>query len=193
MNMKKILLLVGDFTEDYEAILPFQLLQTVGYKVDAVCPDKKDGDIVKTAIHDFVGDQTYSEKQGHNFMINKTFDEINVEEYDGLYISGGRSPEYLRLNDKVIEIVKYFLKENKPLGAVCHGPQILVATGMLEGRKLTAYPTVKPEIIAAGGEFVDVEGDKAVVDNNLVTSQSWAAHISIMKGFLQVLGAKVEI
>lgn len=193
MNMKKILLLVGDFTEDYEAILPFQLLQTVGYKVDAVCPDKKDGDIVKTAIHDFVGDQTYSEKQGHNFMINKTFDEINVEEYDGLYISGGRSPEYLRLNDKVIEIVKYFLKENKPLGAVCHGPQILVATGMLEGRKLTAYPTVKPEIIAAGGEFVDVEGDTAIIDGNLVTSQSWAAHISIMKGFLQVLGAKVEI
>lgn len=193
MNMKKILLLVGDFTEDYEAILPFQLLQTVGYKVDAVCPDKKDGDIVKTAIHDFVGDQTYSEKQGHNFMINKTFDEINVEEYDGLYISGGRSPEYLRLNDKVIEIVKYFLKENKPLGAVCHGPQILVATGMLEGRKLTAYPTVKPEIIAAGGEFVDVEGDTAIIDGNLVTSQSWAAHISIMKGFLQVLGAKVKI
>ena len=191
--MKKILLLLGDFTEDYEAILPFQLLQTLGYEVDAVCPGKKSGEVVKTAIHDFLGDQTYCEKQGHNFMLNKSFDEVEVKEYDGLYISGGRSPEYLRLDEKVLEIVKYFLKEDKPLGAVCHGPQILIATGMLKGRKLTAYPSVKPEIIAAGGEFVDVEGDVAIIDGNLVTSQSWAAHISIMKGFLKVLGAKVEI
>lgn len=191
--MKKILLLLGDFTEDYEAILPFQLLQTLGYEVDAVCPGKKSGEVVKTAIHDFLGDQTYCEKQGHNFMLNKGFDEVDVKEYDGLYISGGRSPEYLRLDEKVLEIVRYFLKEDKPLGAVCHGPQILIATGMLKGRKLTAYPSVKPEIIAAGGEFVDVEGDTAIIDGNLVTSQSWAAHISIMKGFLKVLGAKVEI
>ncbi len=191
--MKKILLLLGDFTEDYEAILPFQLLQTLGYEVDAVCPGKKSGEVVKTAIHDFLGDQTYCEKQGHNFMLNKSFDEVDVKEYDGLYISGGRSPEYLRLDEKVLEIVRYFLKEDKPLGAVCHGPQILIATGMLKGRKLTAYPSVKPEIIAAGGEFVDVEGDTAIIDGNLVTSQSWAAHISIMKGFLKVLGAKVEI
>ena len=191
--MKKILLLLGDFTEDYEAILPFQLLQTLGYEVDAVCPGKKSGEVVKTAIHDFLGDQTYCEKQGHNFMLNKSFDEVEVKEYDGLYISGGRSPEYLRLDEKVLEIVKYFLKEDKPLGAVCHGPQILIATGMLKGRKLTAYPSVKPEIIAAGGEFVDVEGDTAIIDGNLATSHSWAAHISIMKGFLKVLGAKVEI
>ena len=191
--MKKILLLLGDFTEDYEAILPFQLLQTLGYEVHAVCPGKKSGEVVKTAIHDFLGDQTYCEKQGHNFMLNKSFDEVDVKEYDGLYISGGRSPEYLRLDEKVLEIVRYFLKEDKPLGAVCHGPQILIATGMLKGRKLTAYPSVKPEIIAAGGEFVDVEGDTAIIDGNLVTSQSWAAHISIMKGFLKVLGAKVEI
>lgn len=186
--MKKILLLVGDFTEDYEAMVPFQLLQTLGCEVDAVCPDKKEGEVVKTAIHDFLGDQTYTEKQGHNFMLNKSFDKINVNEYDGLYISGGRSPEYLRLDERVLDIVKHFLKENKPLGAVCHGPQILVATGMLKGRKLTAYPTVKPEIISAGGEFVDVEGDVAITDGNLVTSQSWAAHISIMKAFIKVLG-----
>lgn len=191
--MKKILLLVGDFTEDYETIVPFQLLQTLGYEVDAVCPDKKEGDIIRTAIHDFEGEQTYSEKRGHNFTLNKSFDEIRIEEYDGLYISGGRSPEYLRLNDRVIEIVEYFLKNDKPLGAVCHGPQILVATNLLKGRKLTAYPTVKPEIIAAGGEFVDVEGDNAVIDGNLVTSQSWAAHTSIMKGFLKILGAEINI
>ena len=191
--MKKILLLVGDFTEDYETMVPFQLLQTLGYEVDAVCPDKKAGDIIRTAIHDFEGEQTYSEKRGHNFMINKSFDEVKIDEYDGLYISGGRSPEYLRLNKQVVDMVSYFLKENKPLGAVCHGPQLLVATGLLKGRKLTAYPSVEPEITAAGGEFVAVEGDVAVTDGNLVTSQSWAAHISIFKAFLKVLGAKVEI
>lgn len=191
--MKKILLLLGDFTEDYETIVPFQLLQTLGYQVDAVCPEKKEGDVIKTAIHDFEGDQTYTEKRGHNFMLNKSFDEVKVEDYDGLYISGGRSPEYLRLNEKVIDIVKYFMENNKPLGAVCHAPQILVATKLLKGRKLTAYPTVEPEITAAGGEYVDVQGDTAVVDGNLVTSQSWAAHISIMKAFLKVLGAEVRI
>lgn len=186
--VRKILLMVGDFTEDYEVIVPFQLLQTLGFQVDAVCPYKRDGDFIKTAIHDFEGDQTYTEKRGHNFRINKTFSEIKLDEYDGLYISGGRSPEYLRLNKKVIEIVKYFMDTNKPVGAVCHGPQILVSTKCLKGRSLTAYPTVKPEIISAGGKFVDVEGDKAVIDGNLVTSQSWAAHVSIMRGFLKLLG-----
>lgn len=191
--MKKILLLVGDFTEDYETMVPFQLLQTLGYQVDAICPDKKAGDIIKTAIHDFEGDQTYSEKRGHNFMLNKTFDDVNVEDYDGLYISGGRSPEYLRLNQKVVDMVAYFLKENKPLAAVCHGPQLLTATGLIKGRKLTAYPAVGPEMVAAGAEFIPIDGDGAVTDGNLVTAPSWAAHVSIFKAFLEVLGAKVEI
>lgn len=191
--MKKILLLVGDFTEDYETMVPFQLLQTLGYQVDAICPDKKAGDIIKTAIHDFEGDQTYSEKRGHNFMLNKTFDDVNVEDYDGLYISGGRSPEYLRLNQKVVDMVAYFLKENKPLAAVCHGPQLLTATGLIKGRKLTAYPAVEPEMVAAGAEFIPIDGDGAVTDGNLVTAPSWAAHVSIFKAFLEVLGAKVEI
>lgn len=189
--MKRVLLLAGDFSEDYEVIVPFQLLQTLGYEVDAVCPGKKEGDYIKTAIHDFEGYQTYTEKQGHNFVLNKSFDEVKVEEYDGLYISGGRSSEYLRLNEKVLDIARYFLKANKPLGAVCHGPQILAATGLLKGRKLTAFPTVKPEILLAGAEYVDVEGDKAVIDRNLVTSQSWAAHVSIMRAFTKILGAKV--
>lgn len=191
--MKKILLLVGDFTEDYETMVPFQFLQTLGYQVDAICPEKKAGNVIKTAIHDFEGDQTYSEKRGHNFMINKNFDDVNVEEYDGLYISGGRSPEYLRLNQKVVDMVAYFLKENKPLAAVCHGPQLLTATGLLKGRKVTAYPAVGPEMVAAGAEFVPIDGDGAVTDGNLVTAPSWAAHVSILKGFLEVLGVKVEI
>lgn len=191
--MKKILLLVGDFTEDYETMVPFQLLQTIGFQVDAVCPGRKAGEVIPTAIHDFEGFQTYTEKRGHNFALNKSFDEVNPEEYDGLYISGGRSPEYLRLDPKVLEIVSWFLKNDKPLGAVCHAGQLLVATGLLEGRKLTAYPSVAPEIKAAGGTYIDVEGDQAITDGNLVTSQSWAAHISIFKAFLKVLGVKIEL
>lgn len=188
--MKKILLLVGDFAEDYEVIFPFQLLQTVGFKVDAVCPNKKEGETIATAIHDFEGFQTYTEKRGHNFMLNKTFDEVDVSEYDGLYIAGGRAPEYLRLNKDVLELVRYFIKNNLPLGAVCHAPQILAATGMINGRRLTAFPTVEPEITAAGGKYVDVDGDVCIVDNNIVTSQSWAAHTSIMSEFLKLLGLR---
>lgn len=191
--MKKILLLVGDFTEDYETMVPFQLLQTLGYQVDVICPDKNAGDVIKTAIHDFEGEQTYSEKRGHNFTINKNFEDVKIDEYEGLYISGGRSPEYLRLNQKVVDMVAYFLKENKPLAAACHGPQLLTATGLLKGRKVTAYPAVGPEMIAAGAEFVPIDGDGAVTDGNLVTAPSWAAHVSIFKAFLEVLGAKVEI
>ncbi len=191
--MKKILLLVGDFTEDYETMVPFQLLQTIGFQVDAVCPGRKAGEVIPTAIHDFEGFQTYTEKRGHNFVLNKSFNEVKPEDYDGLYISGGRSPEYLRLDPKVIEIVSWFLKNNKPLGAVCHAGQLLTATGLLEGRTLTAYPSLAPEIKLAGATYVDVQGDQAVTDGNLVTSQSWAAHISIFKAFLKVLGVKIEL
>lgn len=190
---KKVILLLGDYTEDYEAMVPFIFLKTLGYIVHAVCPKKKAGEIVKTAIHDFEGDQTYSEKRGHNFTLNMDFDKLNLEEYDGLYISGGRSAEYLRLDSNVVNMVKYFLENNKPLAAICHGPQILVATGLLKNRNLTAYPTVKPEIEACGGNFIPVEGDKAIVDNNLVTSQSWAAHTSILSEFIKILGIKIEI
>ncbi|WP_143315349.1 DJ-1/PfpI family protein [Clostridium sp. HBUAS56017] len=190
---KKILLLLGDYTEDYETMVPYILLKTLGYEVHTVCPDKKAGDYVKTAIHDFEGDQTYTEKRGHNFVLNKDFTEVCLGDYDGLYISGGRSPEYLRNNEDVVNIAKYFLTNSKPIAAICHGPQILVATGMLRGRKLTAYPSVAPEIRACGAEYIEVQGDNAVVDENLVTSPSWAAHTSILSEFLILLGAKIKL
>jgi len=191
--MKKLLFLTGDFTEDYETMVPFQMLEMVGYEVHAVCPDKKKGDTIKTAIHDFEGDQTYSEKPGHNFTLNYSFDEVDVTNYSGLVIAGGRAPEYLRLNKKIIEIVKYFFANNLPVAAICHGIQILTAADVVRGRKLTAYPAVGPEVTLAGGIFQSIPVTGAYVDGNLVTSPAWPAHPSFIREFLKVMGAKIEI
>lgn len=183
----KILMLVGDFVEDYEVMVPFQSLQIFGNIVHAVCPGKKKGDKIKTAVHDFEGDQTYTEKLGHNFEINFPFDEVKNEEYDGLLIPGGRAPEYLRLNEKVIDIVNYFLDKNKAIGAICHGIQILSCTNRLSNRRLTSYPACSPEIKLSGGEFVDIGIDEALVDGNLVTAKAWPAHPEWLRKFLDVL------
>lgn len=191
--MKKILFLTGDFTEDYETMVPFQMLQMVGYEVHAVCPNKKKGDTIKTAIHDFEGDQTYSEKPGHLFVLNYSFDDVILSDYKGLVIAGGRAPEYLRLNKKVIELVKYFFSNDIPVAAICHGIQILTAANVVKGRKLTAYPAVGPEVTIAGGEFQDIPVDEVFVDGNLVTSPAWPAHPSFIRAFLKIMGAHIEI
>lgn len=192
--MKKILVLAGDYVEDYEVMVPFQMLKMVGYVVDAVCPGKKPGDTVKTAVHDFEGDQTYSEKRGHNFAINCDFDTIKVDDYAGLVIPGGRAPEYLRLNPALIEIVQKFHKANKPIAAICHGPQILAAAGTLKGKKCTAYPAVKPEVTGAGATWVEPSAgaDNAVVDGNLVTAPAWPAHPAWMAKFVEILGGTLK-
>ena len=190
---KKILELCGDFTKDYETMVPFQALSMLGYDVDAVCPDKKAGDTVPTAVHDFLGEQTYTELRGHNFGINKDFDGVDTADYDGLFITGGRAPEYIRLNPRVIEIVREFFRDGKPVAAICHGPQILTAAGVLEGKKATCYPAVGPDIGLAGGEYVDVPADQAVVDGNLVTAPAWPGNTAILQGFVKLLGAEVKI
>jgi protease I len=188
---KKILFLVGDYVEDYEVMVPFQTLLTVGHTCHAVCPGKSAGDKVRTAIHDFEGDQTYSEKPGHNFALNASFAEIKPEQYDALVIPGGRAPEYLRLNPRVLEIVRHFAEAKKPIAAVCHGPQILAAAGVLEGFACSAYPAVGPDVTQAGGKFVDIPVDKAHADGNLVTAPAWPAHPDWMAKFLAVLGTKI--
>ena len=172
MGPRKILMLVGDFVEDYEAMVPFQILTMVGHEVLAVCPGKKVGQTVRTAVHDFEGDQTYSEKRGHNLALTATFDEIDPETCDALVIPGGRSPEYLRLDERVLEMVRSFASEGKPIASICHGMQLLVAAGVLRGRRCTAYPAVKPEVLAAGGEWVEPNEtlSDACVDGNLVTA-----------------------
>jgi protease I len=189
---RKILMLVGDFVEDYEVMVPFQALQAVGHTVHAVCPGKKAGEKVRTAIHDFEGDQTYSEKRGHDFALNATFDEVKAADYDALVISGGRAPEYLRLDEKLLDAVRHFFDEDKPTAAICHGAQILTAAGVVEGRRVSAYPAVGPEVTLAGGEYAAIDIDDAVTDGNLVTAPAWPAHPAWISQFLTVLGTRIE-
>ena len=185
----KILLLAGDFVEDYEIMVPFQALQMVGHTVHAVCPEKKSGEKVRTAIHDFEGDQTYSEKPGHNFALNATFDEIKPENYDALLIPGGRSPEYLRLNKRVLEIIRYFDSADKPIAAVCHGPQLLAAARVIAGKRVNSYPACAPEVELAGATFVSLAVTDAITDGKLVTAPAWPAHPAWLAQFLTVLEA----
>lgn len=194
MAAKKILMLVGDFVEDYEAMVPFQILTMVGHAVDTVCPGKKKGETVKTAVHDFVGDQTYAELPGHRFAVTATFEEVKPGDYDALCIPGGRAPEYLRLNGRVIELVQSFDKARKPIAAICHGPQILAAAGVLKDRKMIAYPACAPECTAAGGKFGELAPGltNALTDGHLVTAPAWPAHPDWMRQFLKLLGSKVE-
>jgi protease I len=192
MAKKKILMLAGDYVEDYEIIVPFHALQMVGHTIHAVCPGKKSGEFVSTSIHDFEGDQTYTEKRGHNFALNATFDQVKPEEYDALMIPGGRAPEYIRMNARVLDIVRYFMKENKPVAAICHAPQVLAAAGVLKGRRCSSYPATSPDVTLAGGTYVDVGMAEAVVDGNLVTGPAWPALHSWLAKFLTVLGTKIE-
>jgi protease I len=193
MAAKKILFLVGDYVEDYEIMVPFQALAAVGHDVTAVCPDKSAGDSVRTAIHDFEGDQTYSEKPGHNFALNGTFADVNAEDFDALVIPGGRAPEYIRLNEKVLDIVRHFFDTNKPVAAVCHGAQVLAAAGVLDGRECSAYPACGPDVTRAGGRYQNISVDAAHVEGNLVTAPAWPAHPAWIGKFLGVLGTKIEL
>lgn len=193
MSAQKILMIVGDFVEDYEVMVPFQMLLMVGHDVHVVSPGKKPGETVATAIHDFEGHQTYSEKRGHNFLINADFAAVDPAAYDGLVIPGGRSPEFLALDEQVLEIVRHFAKENKPLAALCHGPQVLVAAGVVKGRSCTAYPSVRPDLELSGATWVNTNEtfSNAHVDGNLVTAPAWPAHPAFIREFLKVLGTTI--
>jgi protease I len=192
MAAKTILMLVGDYVEDYEVMVPFQALQMAGHTVHAACPNKKSGESVRTAIHDFEGDQTYSEKPGHNFALNADFDSVEGEDYDALVVPGGRAPEYLRLNEDVLAIVRHFAETGKPIAAICHGAQILAAAGVLKGKCASAYPAVGPEVNASGGTYQDIGMTEAHVDGNLVTAPAWPAHPAWLAAFLKLLGTTIE-
>lgn len=189
---KKILMLVGDFGEDYETMVPFQALSMVGHTVHAVCPDKRAGDWVMTAIHDFDGYQTYSEKPGHRFSLNADFTQVKGEDYDALVVPGGRAPEYLRMNREVIALVQHFAKASKPIAAICHGAQLLAAAGVIRGKKVSAYPACAAEVELAGASYAEIAVDQAVTDGNLVTAPAWPAHPAWLAQFLKVLGTRIE-
>jgi protease I len=193
MPTKRVLILTGDFVEDYEVMVPFQALSAVGYMAHVVCPEKKAGDKIRTAVHDFEGDQTYTEKPGHNFALNATFAEVQAADYEALVVPGGRAPEYIRLNPAVLKIVRDFDAARKPIGAICHGLQLLAAAGILKGRSCTAYPACSPEIALAGGEYVAVPIDAVHVDGHLITAPAWPAHPAWIAALLKALGAKITI
>ena len=193
MAARKILMLVGDYAEDYETMVPFQTLLAVGHTVHAVCPDKKAGDSIATAIHDFEGQQTYSEKRGHNFALNASFADVKAADYDALVIPGGRAPEYLRLNPAVLDIVRHFFAASKPVAAICHGAQLLAAAGVLAGRQCSAYPACRAEVELASGRYADIAIDGAVTEGNLVTAPAWPAHPAWMAQFLKLLGTRIEL
>ncbi|MFB6080731.1 MAG: DJ-1/PfpI family protein [Haloferacaceae archaeon] len=188
MSGQQILELAGDFVEDYEVMVPYQALEMVGHEVDSACPETDAGDVVKTAVHDFRGDQTYLETRGHDFRIDATLESIDPADYDALVVPGGRAPEYLRTYDSVLETVRHFFEADKPVAALCHGPQILAAAGVLDGREITSYPAVRPEVEAAGCSWVD----GVVRDGNLVTGQAWPDHAEWLAAFLDVLGTRIE-
>lgn len=189
---KKILMICGDYCEDYETMVPYQTLLAIGHTVHAVCPGKKAGNSIATAIHDFEGDQTYSEKRGHNFALNASFDDVNASHYDALVIPGGRGPEYLRMNDAVIALVRHFFSTNKPVAAVCHGAQLLAGARVLEGRLCSAYPACRAEVELAGGRYADIPIDQAVTDGNLVTAPAWPAHPAWLSQFITLLGTRIS-
>lgn len=193
MTAPKLLMLVGDYAEDYETMVPFQALQMLGYVVHAVCPGKKAGQFVRTAIHDFEGDQTYSEKPGHNFVLNHDFAQVRAEDYAGLLVPGGRAPEYLRLNEQVLALVRAFDQAGKPIAAVCHGAQLLAAAGILNGRECSAYPACAPEVRLAGGRYVEIAVDQAHVQGNLVSAPAWPAHPQWLARFVALLGARITL
>ncbi|MGK5006154.1 DJ-1/PfpI/YhbO family deglycase/protease [Polaromonas sp. Y254_3_2_2] len=193
MAAKKILFLTGDFAEDYETMVPFQALLMLGHTVHAVCPGKKSGETIKTAIHDFEGDQTYTEKPGHLFTLNASFDEIDPADYDAVMIAGGRAPEYLRLNEKVIAAVRHFAGAGKPVAAVCHGAQLLAAADVIRGKRISAYPACAPEVKLAGGTYADIAVTDAVTDGQFVTAPAWPAHPAWLAQFVKLLGTEIHL
>ncbi len=192
MPGKKILMIVGDFGEDYEVMVPYQALQMVGHTVDAVCPDKAAGEQIRTAIHDFEGDHTYTEKPGHNFTLNASFDDIDPAAYDALVVPGGRAPEYLRLNEAVLNMVRHFAEAGKPIAAICHGAQLLAAAGVIRDKSVSAYPACAPEVAHAGGTYADIAIDGAITHGALVTAPAWPAHPDWLAQFLTVLGTTIQ-
>lgn len=192
MAAKKILIIVGDYVEDYEIMVPFQALLAVGHTVHAVCPGKVAGGSVRTAIHDFEGDQTYSEKPGHNFALNASFEQISAAGYDALVIPGGRAPEYLRRDPRVLSIIRHFAETGKPIAAICHGAQLLTAADVVRGKRVSAYPACAPEVTQAGGAYMEIALDGAITDGNLVTAPAWPAHPAWLAQFLAVLGTRIE-
>ncbi|WP_396667383.1 DJ-1/PfpI family protein [Microbacterium sp. R86528] len=178
----KILIITGDAAETLEVFYPLHRLQEAGYEVHIGAPEKRK---LQFVVHDFVDDfDTYTEKPGHTWNADIALADVNPADYVAIVVPGGRAPEYLRNNEEAKRIVRYFFEKNNPVAATCHGPLLLAAAGVLEGRTSAAYPELAIDVEVVGGVF---ENGGAVVDGNLVSSRAWPDNGTWMKAFLEVL------
>ncbi|RRH69278.1 DJ-1/PfpI family protein [Falsigemmobacter faecalis] len=192
MPAKSILMLCGEFTEEYEIFVFQQGMEAVGHTVHVVCPDKKKGEMIQTSLHDFEGHQTYIERFGHLAEINKTFSEINPDDYDAVYCAGGRGPEYIRTDKRIQALVRHFHEAQKPIFTICHGVQILIAVdGVVRGKRVAALGACEPEVTLAGGTYVDVLPHEAIVDGTMVSAKGWTGLAAFMRECLKVLGTEI--
>lgn len=193
MPGKKILMLCGEFTEEYEIFVYQQAMEAVGHTVHVVCPDKRAGDTIATSLHDFEGHQTYTEKPGHAVLINKTFAEIRGDDYHAVYCPGGRGPEYIRTDKRIQTLVRHFHETRKPIFTICHGVQILVAVdGVVRGKRVGALAACEPEVTLAGGIYVDLSPTEALVDGTMVSGKGWTALAAFIRECLNVLGTEIR-
>ncbi|HET7715423.1 MAG TPA: DJ-1/PfpI family protein [Bauldia sp.] len=193
MAGKKILMLVGDFTEEYEIFVFDQAMEAVGHEVDIVCPDKKAGELLHTSLHDFEGHQTYTEKLGHIHHVTKTFSKVDPADYDAVYIAGGRGPEYIRIDKRVQSILRHFHEHDKPIFTICHGVQVLMAVPeSIRGKRVAGLQYCEPEVTAVGGVYVDVPPTGAHVDGKLVSAKGWTGLAAFMRECLKVLGTEIH-
>jgi protease I len=180
--MIRILLMTGDAGEAQEIYYAKFRLEEEGWKVDIVAPTKR---TFHSVVHDFdPGFDTYTEKPGYRVEADLGLDDVDPTAYAGLVLPGGRAPEYLRNRANAVAIVRHFVESGKPIAANCHGPLLLIAAGGVRGRTLTCYPELEPDVVAAGGAFVNRD---SVVDGSLVTVRGWPDNGPWMREFVRLM------
>ena len=193
MSGKKVLMLIGEYSEEYEIYVVEQALEALGHEVDIICPETKAGQMVRTSVHDFgPGVMTWTEHLGHNIEVNVDFDAVDTADYDAVYVAGGRGPEYIRTYPRIREIVREFHRDNKPIAAICHGLQVLVAVPeVIAGKRVAGLFTVEPEVALTDATYVKIGGKDALRDGNLVTAEGWTALAAFIREFIALLGTEV--
>ncbi len=182
--MARVLLIAGDATESLDTWYPYHRLREEDIEVQIAAPSKK---VLNSVVHDFEpGWDTYIEKPGYRIPADIAFRDVKPENYDGIILSGGRAPEYLRNDPDLKEIVRHFVEREKPIAALCHGSLILAALDAIRGRTIATYSALAPDMERAGAKFKDTE---VVAEGNLVTSRTWMDLPFFMREFLKVLRA----
>ncbi|MFC5802229.1 DJ-1/PfpI family protein [Streptomyces formicae] len=188
MPALRILILAGDATEDLELFYALQRLTEEEYQVTIAAPRAKR---LKLVSHDFDGTYpgTYTEFPGKSWPADIAFADVDPDAYAGLFLPGGRAPEYLRHDPDFQRIVRHFFAAGKPVAHTCHAAVALAPLGVLQGRVTTTFPGVAPEVTLGGGTFVD---DAPVVDGNLVSARDWSENAPLLREFIRLLREHAE-